>query len=389
MGWQFRWVSSQGSDFNFDYHVSFTPDQLASGQVYYNYQTIPASIEELSGLSVFYKDQDAQIFHTYSAYGRGNEEVLRAYMYLDITPNGRAEDGPNHNLTDWVRHHDRYGRGGHVDDTGAYIALPATGCLLSRLDAAAHIHEDGPRRFSPGEADLIAMTTIVLESAMKYLCQIFFDERNLNALSEGEHSALTEESLDHDDRLRMHQHLLAAHALEPVSCSQNRAFAKRRSLDNGWSLRRDARTDWRLYSDRSRGYEGSAPTRLQHSQHSFGRGGGPAGEGVDQKIPRPSEQIVAARLFRASDMQTASESNSRTLTRNPRCSSFAAGDLRAAAQTPARSAIVAGSIERAEVSNSFDSAVAVEAQTSCPTSQRRRGHCDRGRCAEDRDTERR
>jgi predicted dithiol-disulfide oxidoreductase (DUF899 family) len=122
MGWQFPWVSSQGSDFNFDYHVSFTPDQIASGEVYYNYQTVPASIEELSGLSVFFKDADGQIFHTYSSYGRGNEEVLGAYMYLDITPKGRNENGPNYNLTDWVRHRDRYGNGGYVDDTGAYIA---------------------------------------------------------------------------------------------------------------------------------------------------------------------------------------------------------------------------------------------------------------------------
>jgi predicted dithiol-disulfide oxidoreductase (DUF899 family) len=73
-------------------------------------------------LSVSYKYHDGQIFHTYSSYGRGNEEVLGAYMYLDITPKGRAEDGPNHNLTDWVRHHDRYEQGGHVDSTGAYIA---------------------------------------------------------------------------------------------------------------------------------------------------------------------------------------------------------------------------------------------------------------------------
>jgi predicted dithiol-disulfide oxidoreductase (DUF899 family) len=122
MRWQFPWVSSLRSDFNFDYHVSFTPDQLASGEVYYNYQTIPASIEELSGISVFYKDRDGQLFHTYSSYGRGNEEVLGAYMYLDLTPKGRAENGPNYSMSDWVRHHDRYDAGGYVDRTGAYIA---------------------------------------------------------------------------------------------------------------------------------------------------------------------------------------------------------------------------------------------------------------------------
>jgi predicted dithiol-disulfide oxidoreductase (DUF899 family) len=125
MGWRFPWVSSSGSDFNFDYHVSFTPEQLATGEVYYNYKTIPAGIEELSGINVFYKDADGQVFHTYSSYGRGNEEVLGAYMYLDLTPNGRAEYGPNHNMSDWVRHHDRYGAGGYVDPTGAYIAPKA------------------------------------------------------------------------------------------------------------------------------------------------------------------------------------------------------------------------------------------------------------------------
>jgi predicted dithiol-disulfide oxidoreductase (DUF899 family) len=63
MGWRFPWVSSSGSDFNFDYHVSFTPEQLATGEVYYNYKTIPAGIEELSGINVFYKHADGQVFH--------------------------------------------------------------------------------------------------------------------------------------------------------------------------------------------------------------------------------------------------------------------------------------------------------------------------------------
>jgi predicted dithiol-disulfide oxidoreductase (DUF899 family) len=122
MGWRFNWVSSLGSDFNFDYHVSFTEDDLANGKVFYNYRMTDASIEELSGISVFYKDANGDIFHTYSSYARGNEEVLGTYMYLDLTPNGRNETGPNHNLADWVRHHDRYGDGGFVDATGAYVA---------------------------------------------------------------------------------------------------------------------------------------------------------------------------------------------------------------------------------------------------------------------------
>jgi predicted dithiol-disulfide oxidoreductase (DUF899 family) len=120
MGWRFDWVSSQGSDFNFDYHVSFTKDDLAKGKVYYNYRMTEASIEELSGLSVFHKDANGDIFHTYSSYGRGNEEILGAYMYLDITPKGRNETGPSHNMSDWVRHHDKYDAGGFVDPTGGY-----------------------------------------------------------------------------------------------------------------------------------------------------------------------------------------------------------------------------------------------------------------------------
>ena len=122
MGWRFPLLSSYESDFNFDYHVSFTPEQLATGEVYYNYRKTKASIEELSGQSVFYKDENGDIFHTYSTYGRGNEEVLGAYMYLDITPKGRNETGPNHTLSDWVRHHDKYDAGGFVDATGGYIA---------------------------------------------------------------------------------------------------------------------------------------------------------------------------------------------------------------------------------------------------------------------------
>jgi predicted dithiol-disulfide oxidoreductase (DUF899 family) len=88
--------------------VSFTPEQIASGQVYYNYDTRPAISDELSGRSVFYKDAAGQIFHTYSSYGRGGELFLTSYAFLDIVPKGRDET-INGNLSDWVRHHDRYG----------------------------------------------------------------------------------------------------------------------------------------------------------------------------------------------------------------------------------------------------------------------------------------
>ncbi len=100
MGWRFKWVSSYGSDFNYDYHVSFTPEEIAKGKVYYNYEMRDFQSEELSGLSVFYKDATGDIFHTYSAYARGAEEVLGTYIILDLTPKGRNETGPNFDLTD-------------------------------------------------------------------------------------------------------------------------------------------------------------------------------------------------------------------------------------------------------------------------------------------------
>ncbi len=111
MGWRFKWVSSHASDFNYDYHVSFRPEDIAKGKVYYNYETTDSTMEELPGLSVFYKDEAGEIFHTYSSYARGGEELLGAYMVLDRTPKGRNETGPHHNLMDWVRRHDEYEHG--------------------------------------------------------------------------------------------------------------------------------------------------------------------------------------------------------------------------------------------------------------------------------------
>ncbi len=132
MGWRFKWVSSYGSDFNFDFHVSFTPEEIASGQVYYNYKTQPFEVEERSGDSVFCRDETGQIFHTYSTFGRGDEMLVGAYMYLDLTPNGRNETGPRYNLMDWVKHHDRYAASAeapscchHQDPTGASPLRPA------------------------------------------------------------------------------------------------------------------------------------------------------------------------------------------------------------------------------------------------------------------------
>ena len=123
MGWKFRWVSSYHSEFNYDFNVSFTCGDAASGRSIYNYGIAPewaAEIEDLSGNSVFYKDDDGQIFHTYSTFGRGGEEFLGIYRFLDSTPKGRAENGPYHSLTDWARPRNMYGKGGTVEPTGRY-----------------------------------------------------------------------------------------------------------------------------------------------------------------------------------------------------------------------------------------------------------------------------
>lgn len=107
MGWQFNWVSSYGNDFNYDFGVSFTPEEMARGEVYYNYvmQSFPS--EEAPGISVFYKDDAGDIFHTYSTYGRGVEVMMGAYNLMDLTPKGRDEDKLSYGM-EWVRHHDRY-----------------------------------------------------------------------------------------------------------------------------------------------------------------------------------------------------------------------------------------------------------------------------------------
>lgn len=106
MGWRFNWVSSFANTFNYDFHVSFTPEEAASGSVYYNYRTSPFMVDEMPGHSVFYKDGTGQIFHTYSTYGRGFEETLVTYMCLDLTPKGRDED--DRKMMGWMRHHDKY-----------------------------------------------------------------------------------------------------------------------------------------------------------------------------------------------------------------------------------------------------------------------------------------
>lgn len=107
MGWRFKWVSSFGSDFNYDYHVSFTKEEMAKGKVYYNYDLREFGSEEAPGTSVFYKDGTGAIFHTYSSYARGLDMLVGAYNYLDLVPKGRDEAELPWTMA-WVRHHDRY-----------------------------------------------------------------------------------------------------------------------------------------------------------------------------------------------------------------------------------------------------------------------------------------
>ena len=114
MGWRFPWVSSYGSDFNYDYHVSFAKDETATGKVYYNYAETEFPSEEAPGASVFFKDQAGAIFHTYSTYARGLDILLGAYNFLDLAPKGRDEDSLKFTMA-WVRHHDRYVDGELVD----------------------------------------------------------------------------------------------------------------------------------------------------------------------------------------------------------------------------------------------------------------------------------
>jgi predicted dithiol-disulfide oxidoreductase (DUF899 family) len=122
MAWNFRWVSAFDSDFNYDYHVSFTDEEVAQGEIFYNFERreLPFKTNELSGISVFYKDAAEDVYHTYSCHARGDEGGLTTYFYLDLTPKGRNETGPGHNLGDWVRHHDRYDAAGFVDASGRY-----------------------------------------------------------------------------------------------------------------------------------------------------------------------------------------------------------------------------------------------------------------------------
>lgn len=132
VGWKVPWVSSYRLDFNYDFDVSFRPDEVAAGRAIYNFQPAPAwaaGIEDLSGDSVFVKDEAGRIYLTYATFGRGGEEFLGAYRILDVVPNGRDENGPYRSLADWVRPRNTYGKGGMVEPNGRYHA-PTCSCAL-------------------------------------------------------------------------------------------------------------------------------------------------------------------------------------------------------------------------------------------------------------------
>ncbi|RYD81162.1 MAG: DUF899 domain-containing protein [Verrucomicrobiaceae bacterium] len=136
MGWHFNWVSSHDSDFNADFHVSFTKEEMAQGQVNYNYTQQEFPSEEAPGLSVFYKNAAGEIFHTYSTFGRGLEPLLGTYTILDLVPKGRAEDDL-HFPMEWVRYHDSYSTGKFADPEKPYWPEVAQASSMSSCGCGA------------------------------------------------------------------------------------------------------------------------------------------------------------------------------------------------------------------------------------------------------------
>lgn len=125
MGWRFKWMSSNGTDFNYDFHVSYTEEEMAKGKVYYNYEKQEFGSDEAPGVSVFYRGSNGDIFHTYSSYARGLDGLLGTYNYLDLAPKGRDEDGLPFTMS-WVRHHDRYAADQLVEPTRLSVAAKSS-----------------------------------------------------------------------------------------------------------------------------------------------------------------------------------------------------------------------------------------------------------------------
>jgi predicted dithiol-disulfide oxidoreductase (DUF899 family) len=128
MGWHFQWVSSYGSDFNHDFHVSFTDEEIEKGKVNYNFTMQEFPSAEAPGMSFFCKDAAGNVYHTYSAYGRGVDVLMGTYRILDMAPKGRDEDQLDFSMA-WVRHHDKYGTNEFADADKPY--WPETASLSS------------------------------------------------------------------------------------------------------------------------------------------------------------------------------------------------------------------------------------------------------------------
>ena len=140
MGWRFPWVSSFGTDFNYDFQASFRPEEKAAGEVYYNYTREDFPSEEAPGASVFYKDPaTGEVFHTYSTYARGLDALVGTYQLLDLVPKGRDEDHLPFSM-EWVRHHDRYGTDLFLDPDKPYwpTIAPAAGAQPAAACGCAH-----------------------------------------------------------------------------------------------------------------------------------------------------------------------------------------------------------------------------------------------------------
>ena len=137
MGWRFHWVSSNATDFNYDYHVSMSKEELGKDEIYYNYGMQKFPSEERPGTSVFYKDAAESIFHTYSSYGRGLDILIGAYNWLDLAPKGRDEEGLKHTMA-WVRHHDQYDEVYRVDANAEYSQPTKVKTASSTGDCCEH-----------------------------------------------------------------------------------------------------------------------------------------------------------------------------------------------------------------------------------------------------------
>lgn len=114
MGWSFKWISSANTDFNRDFHVSFTDEELLNKKAYYNYRETTFVSREGPGFSVFAKDEDGQVYHTFSCFGRGLENTIGAYNYLDLVPKGRDEDAFAYGM-EWLRLKDQFDDKNYVD----------------------------------------------------------------------------------------------------------------------------------------------------------------------------------------------------------------------------------------------------------------------------------